>query len=262
MSNSPLVAYTKLSPNHSGHRTNRIDRITPHCVVGQCTAEGLGDWFAKSSTKASSNYGIDRDGRIGLYVDEENRSWCSSSSANDNRAVTIECASETAEPYEFRPVVYQQLIVLCTDICKRNGKNKLLWLGDKDKALAYNPADDEMVLTVHRWFANKSCPGNWLYSRMGELAAIVTAALNSGEKEGESVDLETFKNLWHEYRKELQDNDAGEYSAEARAWAVEKGIIAGGQAAGEAFNGMWQDLLTREQMVTVLYRFAKLFGLA
>ena len=73
-----MVAYTKLSPNHSGQRTHSIDRITPHCVVGQCTAEGLGDWFAKSSTKASSNYGIDKDGRVGLYVEEKNRSWCSS----------------------------------------------------------------------------------------------------------------------------------------------------------------------------------------
>ena len=175
--NSPMVAYTKLSPNNSGQRTHSIDRITPHCVVGQCTAEGLGDWFVKSSTQASSNYGIDKDGRVGMYVEEKNRSWCSSSSANDQRAVTIECASDTTEPYAFRDVVYQTLIKLCTDICQRNGKKKLLWLGDKDKTLAYEPAADEMVLTVHRWFANKSCPGNWMYARMGDLAAKVTAAL-------------------------------------------------------------------------------------
>ena len=103
--NSPMVAYTYLSPNHSGQRTHSIDRITPHCVVGQCTAEGLGGWFAKSSTQASSNYGIDKDGRVGLYVEEKNRSWCSSSNANDQRAITIECASDTTEPYAFRDVV-------------------------------------------------------------------------------------------------------------------------------------------------------------
>lgn len=177
--NSPMVAYTKLSPNNSGQRTHGIDRITPHCVVGQCTAEGLGDWFAKASTQASSNYGIDKDGRVGLYVEEKNRSWCSSSSANDQRAVTIECASDTAEPYAFRDAVYQTLIKLCADICQRNGKKKLLWLGDKDRTLSYEPAADEMVLTVHRWFANKSCPGNWMYARMGDLAAKVTAALGS-----------------------------------------------------------------------------------
>lgn len=180
MSNSSLVSYTRLSPNHSGKRTMKIDRITPHCVVGQCTAEGLGDWFAQSSTQASSNYGIDRDGRVGLYVDEGNRSWCSSSNANDQRAVTIECASDTSEPYAFRDVVYQRLIDLCTDICKRNGKKKLIWFGDKNTTLNYSPKSDEMILTVHRWFADKSCPGSWMYARMGDLASKVTARLGSG----------------------------------------------------------------------------------
>ena len=93
--NSKMVVYKRLSPNYSGKRTHSIDRITPHCVVGQCTAEGLGSWFAQASTQASSNYGIDKDGRVGLYVEEKNRSWCSSSNANDQRAVTIECASDT-----------------------------------------------------------------------------------------------------------------------------------------------------------------------
>lgn len=175
--NSSWVSYTKLSPNHSGQRTHNIDRITPHCVVGQCTAEGLGDWFAKSSTQASSNYGIDRDGRVGMYVEEKNRSWCSSSNANDQRAITIECASDTTEPYAFRDVAYQKLITLCVDICKRNGKTKLIWFGDKNKTLNYTPKSGEMILTVHRWFANKSCPGNWMYARMGDLAKQVTAQL-------------------------------------------------------------------------------------
>ena len=182
-SDSGLVAYTKLSPHHSGQRNHSIDRITPHCVVGQCTAEGLGDWFSESSTQASANYGIDKDGRVGLYVEEANRSWCSSSSANDNRAVTIECASDTSEPYAFRDAVYQTLIKLCADICRRNGKRKLLWLEDKDRTLAYEPAADEMVLTAHRWYANKSCPGNWMYARMGDLAAKVTAALGGDSAE-------------------------------------------------------------------------------
>lgn len=175
--NSSMVVYTKLSPNHSGQRTHSIDRISPHCVVGQCTAEGLGDWFARSSTQASSNYGIDKSGRVGMYVEEKNRSWCTSSNANDQRAITIECASNTKEPYTMYNVVYQTLIKLCVDICKRYGKKKLLWLGDKDKTLAYTPASDEMIITVHRWFANKSCPGEWLYSRLGDLASKVTAEL-------------------------------------------------------------------------------------
>ena len=141
------------------------------------SAEGLGEWFYKSSTQASSNYGIDKNGRVGMYVEEKNRSWCSSSGENDHRAVTIECASDTTEPYTMNAVVFDTLIKLCTDICKRNGKKKLLWFADKTKSLNYSPAADEMVLTVHRWFANKSCPGEWLYSRLGDLAAKVTTAL-------------------------------------------------------------------------------------
>ena len=198
--NSPLVAYTKLSPNHSGQRTHSIDRITPHCVVGQCSVETLGSIFAPSSRQASSNYGIGVDGRVGMYVEEKNRSWCSSSSANDQRAVTIECASDTTEPYAFKDVVYQTLIKLCVDICQRNRKKKLLWLGDKDTTLAYNPKADEMVLTVHRWFANKSCPGSWMYARMGDLASKVTAALGGSQQtETPAVSVpvtDTEKTIW------------------------------------------------------------------
>ena len=124
-----------------------------------------------------NNYGIGVDGRVGMYVEEKNRSWCSSSNANDQRAITIECASDATHPYAFNDTVYAKLIELCTDICKRYGKTKLLWFGDKTKTLNYEPASNEMVLTVHRWFANKSCPGDWMYARMGDLASKVTAKL-------------------------------------------------------------------------------------
>ena len=199
--NSSLVSYTKLSPNHSGLRTHSIDRITPHCVVGQCSVETLGNIFLPTSRQASCNYGIGVDGRVGMYVEEKNRSWCSSSSANDQRAVTIECASDTTEPYAFKDVVYQTLIKLCVDICKRNGKKKLLWLGDKDKTLSYEPKSDEMVLTVHRWFANKSCPGSWMYARMGDLAAKVTAQLG-----GSSSDSGTSTTQLYRVRKTWSDS--------------------------------------------------------
>ena len=179
--NSSLASYTKLSPNHSGQRTHSIDRITPHCVVGQCSVETLGNIFTPTSKQArkqaSCNYGIGPDGRVGMYVEEKNRSWCSSSNANDQRAVTIECASDKAEPYAMNSAVYDSLVKLCTDICRRNGKKKLLWFGNETKTLNYAPKPDEMVITVHRWFANKSCPGNWLYARLDDLAAKVTTNL-------------------------------------------------------------------------------------
>lgn len=184
--NSSLVNCVVKSPNHSGQRTHGIDRITPHCVVGQLTAEGIGSCFP-AGREASCNYGIGKDGRICLIVDEANRSWCSSSNANDQRAVTIECASDMAEPYAMNNAVYEKLIALCVDICRRNGKTKLLWFADKDKSLNYSPQSNEMVLTVHRWFANKSCPGNWLYSRLGDVASRVTSQLGGGSSSGSNT---------------------------------------------------------------------------
>lgn len=175
--NSSVAVYTKLSPNHSGQRTHSIDRITPHCVVGQLSAERICGLFSSRLRRASCNYAIGSDGRVGLCVEERNRSWCSSSRANDQRAVTIECASDRTAPYAMTGAVYRSLVDLCVDICRRNGKKKLLWLGNKDTALQYAPKEDEMILTVHRWFARKSCPGDWLYSRLGDLADQVTKKL-------------------------------------------------------------------------------------
>lgn len=172
---SQLINYTNLVPFNSGPRKHRIERITPHCVVGQCYLEALGSVFMQR--QVSSNYGIGVDGRVGLYVDEECHSWCSSNWDNDDKAVTIECASDAFAPYAFKPQVYARLIDLCVDICQRHGKTRLIWIADKDKALAYQLKPDEMLLTVHRWFASKSCPGDWMFERMGELASTVTARL-------------------------------------------------------------------------------------
>lgn len=215
--NSSLVKYTSLSPNHSGQRTHSIDRITPHCVVGQLTAEGICACFPKGR-EASCNYGIGKDGKVALCVEEKNRSWCSSSAENDQRAVTIECASDGTAPYAFNTAVYNALIELCVDICKRNGKNKLLWLGDKTKTLNYAPKSGEMVLTVHRWFANKSCPGDWMYSRMGDLATTVTKRLSGVSGGGSTTTTPTGKTLYR-VRKSWSDakSQIGAFSVLANA---------------------------------------------
>lgn len=215
--NSSLVKYTSLSPNHSGQRTHSIDRITPHCVVGQLTAEGICACFPKGR-EASCNYGIGKDGKVALCVEEKNRSWCSSSAENDQRAVTIECASDSTAPYAFNTAVYNALIELCVDICKRNGKNKLLWLGDKTKTLNYAPKSGEMVLTVHRWFANKSCPGDWMYSRMGDLARTVTKRLSGVSGGGSTTTTPTGKTLYR-VRKSWSDakSQIGAFSVLANA---------------------------------------------
>ena len=184
MSNSPQVRYVKLRPYNSGQRTHAIDRITPHVVVGQLSVETIGACFDHASVQASCNYGIGSDGRVMLCVEENKRSWCSSNSANDQRAVTIECASDKTHPYAINNTVYNKLIELCVDICRRNGKSKLLWLGGKgstaaDKAACegYTPKSDEMILTAHRFYANKACPGDYVYSRLGAIATEVTKRL-------------------------------------------------------------------------------------
>ena len=176
MSNSGLVTYTSLSPNNSGKRTHKIDRITPHCTVGQVSTKWF-DYFKNPSVEASCNYGIGTEGGVALCVPEDTVSWCSSSPTNDNRAVTIECASDADDPYAFNSTVYNKLIELMADICRRNGKNKVVWISDKNKALAYEPKSNEMLITVHRWFANKACPGNWLMGKMNDLASKVNAKL-------------------------------------------------------------------------------------
>ena len=72
--------------------------------------------------------------------------------------------------------------------------------------------------------------------------------------EDDDMDLKTFKGLYDQMRKEWQDNDAAAYSKDARDWAIKKGLVNGGA------NGkfMWEDTLTREQLVTILYRFQKM----
>ena len=173
MSNSPLVDYTKISPNRTSPRNHKIDTITIHCVVGQCSVEVLGDVFASTSRKASSNYGIGVDGRIGMYCEEKDRSWCSSNGDNDNRAITIEVASDTTHPYAINDKAYKSLVELCADICKRDGIKELKWLADK--SLIGQP--DKQNMTVHRWFTNKACPGDYIYNRLGQIAAEVKAKL-------------------------------------------------------------------------------------
>lgn len=200
MSNSPLVNYTKISPNRNSPRNHKIDTVTIHCVVGQCSVEQLGEIFSKTAGQASSNYGIGPDGRIGMYVKEKDRSWCSSNASNDNRAITIEVASDTKHPYAVTDAAYEALIKLLVDICKRNNIKSLKWQGDK-KLIG---KIDMQNMTVHRWFANKSCPGDYLYSKHGEIAAEVNKQLlpivadtpSSDEKSIDTIAKEVIAGKW------------------------------------------------------------------
>ena len=169
MSNSPLVNYTKISPNSSNPRNKPITKITIHHVAGNLTVETMGNVFAPASRKASSNYGADNKGRIGMYVEEKNRAWTSSSSDNDNQAVTIEVANITGAPdWKVSDIALNKTIDLCVDICKRNNIKRLNFTGDKTGNL-----------TMHKMFANTSCPGPYLESKFPYIAEMVNKRLNS-----------------------------------------------------------------------------------
>lgn len=187
MSNSSLVSYTKISPNKTSPRNHKIDTITIHCMAGNLSVETCGAEFAKSSRKASSNYGIGSDGRIALYVDEGDRSWCSGNKANDHRAITIEVANTTnKDPYPISDKAYIALIKLLVDICKRNGIKQLLWQGNKSLVGQV----DKQNMTVHRWFQVKACPGDYLYGLHSRIAAEVNSQLGGAAKTDADKDKE------------------------------------------------------------------------
>ena len=180
MSNSNLVGYTRYAPsNHkTSPRKNKIDTITIHCTAGgkNNSAKSFCDYFATTDKKASCNYVVGGDGSIGLSVPEEDRSWCTSNADNDNRAVTIEVASDSKAPYEITDAALNSTIQLCADICKRNGIARLWWSTNKINRVNHLNGCN---MTVHRDYASKACPGEYIYNRLGYIADEVNKLLTS-----------------------------------------------------------------------------------
>ena len=171
--NSPLVNYTKISPNKTVNRNHKIDTITIHHMAGNLTVERCGEVFAPTSRKASSNYGIGSDGRIGMYVEEKDRSWTTANESNDHRAITIEVANDNTKTWSISDKAYKSIVALCVDICKRNDIAELKWRGDKNLIGKV----EQQNMTVHRWFAATLCPGDYLYNLHGQIAKDVNAQL-------------------------------------------------------------------------------------
>ena len=201
MSDSKLVDYTLLSPNKTSPRNHSIDTITIHCMAGNLSVVQCGSIFAKSERKASSNYGVDSNGKIGLYVKESDRSWCSTSRDNDNRAITIEVANDGGAEtgWHVSDKAYDALINLLVDVCKRNNIKKLLWKGDKTLIGQI----DKQNMTVHRWFANKACPGDYLYNLHPKIASDVNARLTNipTEIQNEQKSYEVDQVIWDRFKR-------------------------------------------------------------
>lgn len=263
MSNSPLSCMRKISPMRSSPRTHAIDTITIHCVVGQVSVEWLCDFFYSSGKEASCNYGIGTDGRICTIVDETDRSWCSSNAANDNRAITIECASDSYEPYAINTKVWNSLIKLCADICQRNGIKQLVWSTDKNTRVNHLNGCN---LTVHRDYDYKSCPGDYIYNRMGQIASEVNKILKgeddmTADEVRKIVAEEISKakastNFGEIVSKEISKIEAETSKKEVSGWAKESWDKA---CASKTFDGKNpRGNLTREQAATVLDRLGLL----
>lgn len=250
MSNSPLVSYTKLSPNHSGRRNHVIDTISIHCMAGNGSVETCGALFADPARKASSNYGIGSDGRIALYVDEANRSWCTSNAANDHRAITIEVANNGGAPdWPVSDKAYAALLDLLTDICRRNNIKELLWKGNK--SLIGQVGKQNM--TVHRWFAAKACPGDYLYNRHGEIAAEVNRRLKG---EDESVDIaKLISEMTNKQAYQLmQKAELHAKTIQEPSWSKEEGHWAKATANGIVDGTSPERPMKRDEVIAVLGR--------
>ena len=248
--NSSLVSYKKLTKNHSGQRNHIIDTITIHCYVGQVTAQSGVDYFynqgelyqqwwvnpktGKKERKGrgcSSNYIIGKNGDIGLSVEEKNRSWCTSSESNDQRAITIEVASDNKAPYAVTDAALNSLIKLCADICERNNIKELKW--KNDKSLIGKP--DQQNMTVHMWFANKACPGEYLLSKHSYIAEEVNKLLNKN--------------------KEVTVNkEPSSYAKVSCEKAVKLGVFKGDSKG----DYMWHTPLTRQDFCVILDRLGLL----
>ena len=250
MSNSPLISYTRLSPNHSGRRNHVIDTVSIHCMAGNASVETCGALFADPSRKASSNYGIGSDGRIALYVDEANRSWCTSNAANDHRAITIEVANNGGAPdWPVSDKAYSALLDLLTDICRRNNIKELLWKGNKSLIGQV----DKQNMTVHRWFAAKACPGDYLYNRHGEIAAEVNRRLKG---EDEPVDIaKLISEMTNEQAYQLmQKAELHAKTLSEPAWSQQEGHWAKATANGIVDGTSPERPMKRDEVIAVLGR--------
>lgn len=186
---SNLTDITILSPNCNKPRKHPITRITPHIMVGQISAQRCGEIFAQKSRQASANYGIGKNGEIGCYVEEENRSWASGNRDNDERSITIECASNTKAPYVVYDTVYDRLVDLCEDICRRYKYLELIYKPNTYTTEELDGNSGHMIITVHKWYQATECCGQYLINMLPVLANEVTSRLKN-------VSRETFPQLW------------------------------------------------------------------
>lgn len=225
MSNSSLVTYVWKGPKtNCNARDHVIDTITIHHMAANGTCESCFNTLAYKSNPGSVNYGIETSGVIGLMIDEDLRAWTSDSRPNDMRAVTIEVANDqpsNAGGWHVSDKALASLINLCTDICKRRGKTKMIWCGSLDATNARKFAADEMRMTIHKWFIPTGCPGAYLESKMSYIANEVTKRLTPSPKTGRVA--ATHSCYTYDSKKDGKPAVNGPYKTGSQ-WTIEKTI--------------------------------------
>ena len=231
--NSPLIVHTRLSPHRNSPRNQPITKITIHHCAGNIGLENLGEWLSRPTTRASYNYGISTDGRIGMFVEERNRSWASSSGANDHQAITIGVANNTGAPnWGVSSAAFDSLIKLCVDICRRNGIVELVYNGTPNGSL-----------TRHNMFSNQTCPGPFLQSRFPEITRLVNAALAPRPSIPVAPPIAP--------PAPAPINEVSDWAAGAWAWAMASLNMDGTRP---------RDNITRQEVMTLLHRLYNLLN--
>ena len=244
--NSPLVVHTHISPHRNSPRNQPIRKITIHHNAGNIGLESLGAFLARPTTKASYNYGVSTDGRMGMFVEERDRCWGSSSPANDHQAVVIGVANNSGAPnWTVSDTAFESLINLCVCICKRNpGIVQITGL----PGLTYDGTADGS-LTRHNMFTRTTCPGPFLQARFSEIADEVNRRLGMllasppksppTEPPATPPITQVIPNT----------NTPDSWAVEAWTWAIDNSITNGTRP---------RDNITRQEVVTMLHRFYNL----
>ncbi len=191
---SGLTKVVKLTDNCTKPRNAKISRITPHCIAGKMTAEAALTFF-KNSTNSSANYVIGHGGKIGLSVRETDRAWTTSSGKNDNKAITVEISNSAGAPnWPMSEEAVDAFVALTVDICEYYGFKKVVYyekpmtiaIGEEATEKWITSLDvpkDALLVTLHRWYKNKACPGKWFVKRLPEVVSRINKEIKSTKKE-------------------------------------------------------------------------------
>lgn len=161
----PLITKKIITSNYSGRGGVKIIQYTPHTCV--CNTDSLYSYFNNPNTKASTHFFVNCKGAIEQYVEESNMAWANSNLQANRQSITCEhCDGGDANNSVRTPELYESAAQLMAYICKKY--NIPLKLLTQAEALANVPG-----ITLHKYYANKSCPGALNVQKIIDRALII-----------------------------------------------------------------------------------------